>query len=127
MGRYQDNSNVNWVPAGTGVVGGYTSPAVNMLGSVGVSVTVINAGTTVAGTWKWQATDFGAGDLYLADLPPGADFVDITGASIAATAGVQRLELLNTCAKWVRLVFVDSGSVAATAQAAVTVRRRGDD
>jgi hypothetical protein len=78
----------------------------------------------VAGTFKIQVTDFGAGDLYPQDAPASNTWVD-SGVTAVAAAGAQRLDLPETChAKWGRLVFTDSGSAASTFAAALTVRGR---
>lgn len=125
MSRHSDTSVINWVPAGTSIVGGYTSPAVNLLGAEGLSITLINAGT-VSGTFKLQITDFGASELYPQDLPASNSWVD-SGVTLTGAAGAQVIQIASTNAainaKWVRLVFTDSASSGATTNASVTVRR----
>lgn len=124
MARRNDTSNVVFVPAGTSLVGGYTSAPFSLLGAVGFSITTISAGT-VSGTYKIQYSDFGAGDMFPQDAPPSNGWVDSTTAALTASASTQRIDQTAN-AKWARLVFTDSASSGATFSAALTVRKYGE-
>lgn len=103
MARPLDIPNQNFIPAGTALNANYTSPVLDLLGCLGASVTIVGAGTTVAGTWQLWVSNV--------DSPTTATATALTGASatVSGSPGVVQLDFAVK-ARYAFLVWTNNGS-----------------
>lgn len=99
------------------VVATPATPCQMLLGvsAYGVSIRLAAGSTgTLAGAFKLQVTDFGVSDDIRAGQPPAtADWADVASSSQTWAGSTLVWSVANPGNKFLRVVFVDAGSVGA--------------